>query len=467
MPTILEMEGIAWPSQVQGRSLVPLFFEDKKTEENIAYSETYYPRFHFGWSELKGIQDGRFKLIIAPELELYDLVNDPDEEINLASTKRDELKRLKTLAGRFIEESSRNAFELDYRNVDEETRQKLAALGYVGSFTDTSRLQGKELANPRDKIGVFNRIAEARELSLGDEFERAVSMIEEIIKEDSDIIDAYFTLGNIYFNKNKFKEALDYYLKVFDMKPDHAFNIINIANSYLGLGKLEEAEKIISDTMELVPPDSLLYYCLGSINKLQKKYEQAKKYLQKCLDLNPYSASGYSEMGAIYVIQERLDEAEKYLRKAIEINPKMMNVHYNFAQFFEKKGNLLQAAEEYRKELDNIPHHFRASYNLSVVYRNLGDTENEEKYLEKTIEINPDFPLSYFFLARIYLHRGRNYKKAIDLVNKGIGLKPDREHLSLGYFLLADLYNRLGDNSLSLRYAQKGKEILRSVSREE
>ncbi|MEA3420520.1 MAG: tetratricopeptide repeat protein, partial [Acidobacteriota bacterium] len=89
--------------------------------------------------------------------------------------------------------------------------------------------------------------------------------------------------------------------------------------------------------------------------------------------------------------------------------------------------------------------------------------EEEIKWLDKTIEINPNFPLSYFYLARIYLNRGQKFREAISLVKKGIELKPEKKELPLGYFLLADIYNRLGDNDKSLEYAQKG-ENARTVS---
>lgn len=168
-------------------------------------------------------------------------------------------------------------------------------------------------------------------------------------------------------------------------------------------------------------------------------------------------------MAAIYIIQDKLDEGEEYLRKTMRINPNLMNVHFYMAQFLEKKGDLIRAVEEYRKELENIPHHFRASYNLSLLYRNLGDIESEKKYLEMTIEINPEFPLSYLYLARLYLHQGRDYHGAIDLAKKGISLEPETEYLPIGYFLLADLYNRVGENALARKYSQKGKKIQASV----
>lgn len=55
MPTVLEMAGLPLPDQLQGRSLLPLMTGEKKFEDSFAYAETYYPRFHYGWSELKSV----------------------------------------------------------------------------------------------------------------------------------------------------------------------------------------------------------------------------------------------------------------------------------------------------------------------------------------------------------------------------------------------------------------------------
>jgi len=65
-PTILAMNGIHDSGMTfQGRSLVNNFTNDAQKSSSYAYSETFYPRFHFGWSELQAIQDQRYKLILS------------------------------------------------------------------------------------------------------------------------------------------------------------------------------------------------------------------------------------------------------------------------------------------------------------------------------------------------------------------------------------------------------------------
>ncbi len=462
MPTMLEMAGFPIPSEVQGESLLPCFFQPSQEAEAYAYSETFYPRFHFGWSELRSFQNRKFKLILAPESELYDLEKDPKELRNLALTERKLLVDLEREASKFIAAASQNAYELDYRKIDEETREKLAALGYVGAFTDSSKLEGKKLANPKDKIGVFNELSRAREIGMGGQPEEAIRIIQAILAEDPEIGDAYFTLGNIYFKQRNFKGAIEAFEQALERNPSDTFCVINIANSYQMMGKPDEAEKVIIGYLKKGFNDSQLYHLLGTLAFNQKKYEEAIQYYTECLSLNPDSAASHNALAAIYILQDNLKSAQEHLEQAMAINPELSNLHYNLAQLFEKQGEIRKAIAAYLAELEHTPSHFKASFNLSRLYRLTGEVDNEEKYLKQTIELAPEFPLAYFYLARTYLNRGTNYEEAIRLVKKGLDLKPEPKELPFGYFLLADLYNRLGQASLSLEYASKGQALVRS-----
>src|SRR5262245_18623510 len=83
MPTALALVGIKVPDQVQGTNLMPLARGEHLGL--VAHSESWYPRYHYGWSELRSIQDERFKMIRAPRPELYDLATDPREEQDRAT----------------------------------------------------------------------------------------------------------------------------------------------------------------------------------------------------------------------------------------------------------------------------------------------------------------------------------------------------------------------------------------------
>ncbi|MGD0782853.1 MAG: sulfatase-like hydrolase/transferase [Candidatus Aminicenantales bacterium] len=464
MPTVLELAGLPIPAEVQGRSLVPLFFEPNKDIPGLgfAYSETYYPRFHYGWSDLKSYQDRRFKLIMAPDLELYDVANDPREQKNLAAENPQAARELYAQAARFMEQTSRNALSLDLTKMDEETKQRLAALGYVGSFSDTSAMEGKTLLNPREKIGVFNALNKARETGMEGKADEAIRDILAIIADDPELVDAYFTLGNVLFKERRFKDSLQAFRLALERKPDDSFTIINMANCLTALGRPGEAEKTILDFLAKGFQDSQLYHLLGGLNFAQKKYDQAIVYFEKCLSLNSESAASHNSLAAIYIVKDDPAKAENHLREAFKTDPRLHTLFFNWAQLYEKENEPDKAVAAYLKELENSPKNFRACFNLARLYRQMGRDDDELAYLNKTKTLNPDFPLTYFYLARIELNGGRDYNDAVALVQKGLALKPESSDLALGYFLLADLYNRLGQEALSQEFARKGQDATRA-----
>ncbi len=465
LPTVCEMAGLPVPAEVQGHSLLPAFTDRRRKAPAPVYSETYYPRFHYGWSDLKSVQDERYKLILAPVPELYDVVADPGEEKNLVYLEKGIYDELSAEAETFIRKSGQNAYEMDMTTVDEETREKLSALGYVGSFTDPAKLAGKKLGDPKDKIVVFNELSRAREIGMEGKPDEAIAIIRAIIATDPDITDAYFTIGNIQFQQQKYREAIDYFQQVLGRKPDDTFAAINIALAYEGMGEFEEAEKFLLAYMAKGIEDSQFYFMLGNINFIRKTYDKAVTYFDKCISLNAESAGSHNMLAAIALVREDIDGADRHLEEAIRLNPRLSNAHYNRAQVFEKRGRPAEAESEYLKEIEISPRHFKSMYNLSRLYREVGDTTKEYEYLKECLDTEPGFPLTYFYLARIYLNRGERYGEAVELVKKGIDLKPDRAELPLGYFLLADLYSRLGNGALSDEYAQKGRAAAANAAR--
>jgi arylsulfatase A-like enzyme len=150
MPTVLDLLDVPAPP-VDGVSLVDLMRGRRRDLHLEAYSESLYPT-RLGWSPLRALRDGRFKLIDAPRPELFDLERDPFEEQNIYGERRAIAEAMAARAA-VVAKGRRSAPEGRTR-VTPELQARLAALGYVGSAVGREapgRAAG--LPDPKDCIG--------------------------------------------------------------------------------------------------------------------------------------------------------------------------------------------------------------------------------------------------------------------------------------------------------------------------
>ena len=142
LPTLTGLAAITAPVDRRGRDLQPLLFGRGTIRADGIYAEALYPRYHFGWSELTSLTDGRYKFIKAPTPELYDLERDPHERENIATTPGQQATALKSgletlIAGRRLDAPPA---------VSAEDRERLAALEYIGTPAPASTSAGAEPA---------------------------------------------------------------------------------------------------------------------------------------------------------------------------------------------------------------------------------------------------------------------------------------------------------------------------------
>jgi hypothetical protein len=118
----------------------------RRSQLNLdAYSESLYPE-RFGWSGLRALSDGRFKVIDAPHPELYDLERDPFERDNIYDQRRGAAAALHArLRAMTADRASAPA-------VSSELGERLASLGYVGVGPVSGMKTGGAAPDPKDCI---------------------------------------------------------------------------------------------------------------------------------------------------------------------------------------------------------------------------------------------------------------------------------------------------------------------------
>ena len=151
MPSVLDLFGLA-PMPGDGMSLVPAVRGRHDLPERTVYAESMYAR-RFGWSPLRALRDGRFKLVDAPRPELYDLDTDPFEEHDLSGERPQLVKAMQAALPAFDVDCGRDASATTQSAASPEVRARLASLGYTAGMPTLAPGTGTD---PKDHIQEYN-----------------------------------------------------------------------------------------------------------------------------------------------------------------------------------------------------------------------------------------------------------------------------------------------------------------------
>jgi arylsulfatase A-like enzyme/Tfp pilus assembly protein PilF len=444
-PTVLALLGIDAGTSVQGRSLLPLMLHPRVVTPAYAYGESMTPNLQFGWSALQSLRSNRYKLIKAPRPELYDLSVDPEENTNVYAQQPAVARDLMNELNRLIDETSRGAPTPSSADLDQETLERLAALGYVGGPVaskppDASRA----LADPKDKLGVFSAVQKAGELIVQDQYGAAANALESALREDPRMPQAQLMLGTSYAEQGRPREAKAQFDLVLKDDPHSIQALVGLANVLQGEGKTEDVIALCKRTLALDERNAQAHTLLGEVYADLKKPAVALPYFEKAAEIQPKLTRNRLNLAGALTEEKQFARAETLLKEIVKEYPRFPFAHYNLGLLYEEQGRLPEARSEYAAEVAAHPGHFKARFNLGKVLFQLGDRTGSLEQMREVIRIAPKQPEGYLFLARGLLQESAPVDTVQSLVEKGLSLAQAPDLKILGWLLLADVFNRKG-----------------------
>jgi len=443
-PTVEEMTGIALTAKLHGRSLLPLFYADTELEKRPAYSESLAPQIQYGWSPLYSWRQYPYKYIDAPRAELYNLQADPGENTDIRLRQFPIAREYKQKLQKLIVDTSRDAPKSEAADLDQETIRRLATLGYLGSTAKPKpAADSSKLADPKDKIEIFEAVSKATELTFREQFSQVTELLEEILKKDPEIIQARLVLSNAYAKLQRPMDAKFQLDAILQQDANHIQALIGMANILRNEGRFADVISLCQKALSVEPNSTQALSLLGNANMDRQDYSQALAPLQKAAGIQPKLTQYRQNLAACYIFLKRYSEAENILKAINREFPKFPQVNFNLGLAQEEQGFFAQAESGYRKEIEYYPQSVPARFNLGKLLLKNGDYPGYMSEMQEVVKLAPDMPEGHLFLARGQLLDPGNNLTVIEAnVEKGLKNTQAADLQALGWFLLADIYSR-------------------------
>jgi arylsulfatase A-like enzyme/Flp pilus assembly protein TadD len=351
MPTVLEFLKIPVPPQVQGRNLLPLMMTKKPGESRNLYAETFLPRLHFNWSELRSAETENLHFIDAPKPELYDLSKDPAETHNLYAEKKAVAEEMRARLAALIRDYGAAQELAQKTGLDPALMERLKSLGYAGFSGGGSSptISDRGLPDPKDRIQQYELISDAIAESQHGEYEPSVEKLNSVLKTEPNSVSAHYLQGLNYYRLGRYAGAVDEFQAVLNLSPDYALAAFHLGLAYIRSGQPDDAIKTLKHALELDSTNFSAAYDLGLLYLQKDMKEEAAASFRHSVDINDDYAPGHRALGELLLSQGQVDDAVAELRKATDLAPQDAQAHAALAKAFTAKGLTEDAAQEMRK----------------------------------------------------------------------------------------------------------------------
>jgi tetratricopeptide (TPR) repeat protein len=322
---------------------------------------------------------------------------------------------------------------------------------------------------------------------LNSQFDSAIIVANQIIKNDSVNWQAYFYLGKSYQAKYKYFDALDAFELALKLDSGNMIIENTLAATYDAIGKDEEAiniyyDQYLRDTTEIDPIVNL-----ANIFRKMREYGSAVFYYRKASEIDPQNFYYYKQQGyCISKMNMPVTPAIYAYEAAIKLNPYDVGMYHQLSNLYNSERYFADAIKVSDRGLLNFKddkqllkikayaYYLNKDFDSSIVIFNklleLGDSSffnfkykgfvyfekmqfvNSINELEKAFELDRNDAEVCFYLGSA-LGRSGNGKDGIYYLNESkILLSPLPKDLYNIHTEMANIYLNQGEYDLSLKY---------------
>ncbi len=253
--------------------------------------------------------------------------------------------------------------------------------------------------------------------------ERARHCLSQAFKLDRANYELALYLGETAFNEGEAEEALTYFARVLEVRPDHFEALVFSGVICHERGDSSRAEKLLRQAVDLYPDAFLPHFSLGAVYASTGDLDRAIEHLEDACQIDPVPQALYM-LGNCFYEQGRSAEAVECLQEAVRLDPAFEEAHYLLGLAYLARHWNRKALAAFREAQRLNPRRLR--------YQDLVQFLSGRS-VERLPEVAPQVA-SLLVRAQNHVARGEG-DKAMALFDKAIDYGPDNANVWMAYVM--------------------------------
>jgi tetratricopeptide (TPR) repeat protein len=240
---------------------------------------------------------------------------------------------------------------------------------------------------------------------------------------------AYFLRGEVHRQIGAVNRARDEYAKVVELDPGHDEARRHLARCLVKVGRYQDAAGHLETLLCKFPGDPELQALLARTVHDRGERERSIALLDEVLQAYPDYGPALRERGRIALVGAQFADAEGWLRQAAEALPYDYEVHFALQQALQGQGRDAEAKKQLAlaqqlqnrservnqietREMTLRPSDAALHAELGELLIGLGRHDSGERWLQSSLQLDPQLPAAHAALARYYEKRGDTARAA-------------------------------------------------------
>jgi tetratricopeptide (TPR) repeat protein len=188
-----------------------------------------------------------------------------------------------------------------------------------GDVNAAIRLLGQ--AVKLDTSSAYLKLELVNLLLIKKEDQHALKLVEQVLSQDPDNIQALTLAGGIYQKQNKPDQAVRAYEKAIAQNPTEQNIYLLLGRIYWNCNDLENAERVFRQMTRIIPDSYAAFYFFGKVLSAEGKLEAAESALLRSLELESSLEEPRAELLKIYQTQNKPAKIAKTYQSMLALDP--------------------------------------------------------------------------------------------------------------------------------------------------
>jgi tetratricopeptide (TPR) repeat protein len=244
----------------------------------------------------------------------------------------------------------------------------------------------------------------------------------------AELVEPHYNLASVYLDQGRLDKAEKEYLKTQALRPSHFSSKIGLSSVYNQKGLYDQAISLLERaTQENIsssdPGIALARLNLGELYAKTGKIENAIIEWKAALKIDSSLLPAHFNLGTAYIMTGNLALAENAFKHCLKLNSRYEPALFNLAKFYQMQKKWDESSQQFYLYLEVTGPNSSAYAQIGFNFNRQSDWNNAQKFLEKSISLQPDNVDTRIYLAETLGRLGK-IKKAREQLQTALNPNP-------------------------------------------